>query len=711
MAETLRNESVECELRQLVDELAARSMSDLQVDAAEARIICERFAMLPRLAAEADLGELSELGQSLLKVLEGADVTRFVPSLRDAVTQMQERVEAVFQEHKAPADTRAVDRIEGIATDEDMSLADPSLVADFVVESREHLVAAEEQALALEKVPDDAEAINALFRAFHSIKGLAAFLGFDRVYRFAHEVETLLDYARNREIVVTSSVVDVILASADFLSRCMDAIQGGDLSTVPSIEQPLVERIRKTIEEGTKPPESCVIASEAAPAIETTPVPQLLEIEKIEQAEVAPVQSAAKSERPAQIAVKAPQARSEAIEISAPPAEAKAQGAERYSIRVETTKLDYLMDMVGELVIAQSLVRTEILDQANPNSNLTRSITQLTQITSDVQRTTLSMRMIPIGQLMRRTARIVRDLARKFGKQVEVSLEGEDTEVDKTIAEELADPLMHIVRNAIDHGIESPEQRLAAGKNPLARICLSASHEGSQIVVQVSDDGKGLDRSKILKKARERNLVSDVQLTDADIVELIFSPGFSTADQVTDVSGRGVGMDVVRRHVEKLRGRVDVESRPGAGTRFMIRLPLTRAIIDGLVVKVGDSRYVIPLSSVREIFRPVESSVSTVQAKGELVLLHDRLLPIVRLHREFSIASAVTDPCAAVLIVAESEGRQFCLMVDDLIGKQEVVVKNLGCFLESTPGVSGGTILGDGRVGLILDVQRIEVRA
>jgi two-component system chemotaxis sensor kinase CheA len=270
---------------------------------------------------------------------------------------------------------------------------------------------------------------------------------------------------------------------------------------------------------------------------------------------------------------------------------------------------------------------------------------------------------------------------------------------------------MHIVRNAIDHGIESPDERAAAGKTPVAKICLSASHDGSQIVVEVSDDGRGLDSAKILKKARERHLVGDAQLSDADIVELIFKPGFSTADTVTTVSGRGVGMDVVRRQVEKLRGRVDVESKPGSGTKFTIRLPLTRAIIDGLVVKVGCSRYVIPMSCVREIFRPAESAVSTIHAKGELVLLHDRLLPLLRLHREFAIPSDIVDPWNAVLIVAESEGRRFCLMVDELMGKQEVVVKSLGNYLKNSRGISGGTILGDGRVGLILDVQQMEVRA
>ena len=390
------------------------------------------------------------------------------------------------------------------------------------------------------------------------------------------------------------------------------------------------------------------------------------------------------------------------------PSGGKEQGSERYSIRVETSKLDYLMDMVGELVIAESLVRTEA---EGANAKLVRNIAHLTQITGEVQRTTFRMRMIPIGQLLRRTARIVRDLSRKCGKQVEVEFAGEDTEVDKTIAEEMADPLMHIVRNAIDHGIESPEERAAAGKDPVAKICLSAAHDGSQIVVEVSDDGRGLDRAKILKKAREKNFVTDAILSDKDIVELIFKPGFSTAAAVTTVSGRGVGMDVVRRQVEKLRGRVDVESKLGCGARFTIRLPLTRAIIDGLVVKVGASRYVIPMGSVREIFRPDESAVSTVQSKGELVLLHDRLLPIIRLHREFLVPTDVANPWEAVLIVAESEGRTFCLMVDELVGKQELVVKSLGHLLKGTRGVSGGAILGDGRVGLILDVQQIEVRA
>jgi two-component system chemotaxis sensor kinase CheA len=698
MAQSIKNESLACELQQLLDELAARSMSDLQVGDAEAQSIRERFVILTCLADEGGLHEAAVLGESLEKKLAGCDAARFLPCLRDAVTQMQERMEVAPSEPETPAEV----------------VGDPELIADFIVESHEHLVASEAMALALEKDPENLESINALFRAFHSIKGLAAFLEFDRVYRFSHEVETLLDYARNRELVVTPAIIDILLAAADFLSQCLDAIQAGKLAAVPPTEQPLVERIRKTIEQCAKPAADSAIEIQPASQPETAQAKTVIEVarpveettpqEEVRAANPAPVD-------PPKAQIDPPEAQSQAKASADNSSEAsKAQASGQYSIRVETSKLDYLMDMVGELVIAESLVRTEI-EGSQTNSMLLRNIAQLTQITGEVQRTTFRMRMIPIGQLLRRTARIVRDLSRKFAKPVEVEFEGEETEVDKTIAEELADPLMHIVRNALDHGIETAEDRAAAGKPPVAKICLSASHDGSQIVVEVSDDGKGLDREKILRKARERNLVTDAQLSDAEVVELIFKPGFSTADAVTTVSGRGVGMDVVRRQVEKLRGRVDVESKPGCGTKFTIRLPLTRAIIDGLVVKVGASRYVIPMGCVREIFRPAESAVSTVQSKGELVLLHDRLHPILRLHREFSIPTDIVHPWEAVLIVAESEGRRFCLMVDELIGKQEVVVKSLGQFLMSTRGVSGGTILGDGRVGLILDVQQMEVRA
>jgi two-component system chemotaxis sensor kinase CheA len=320
----------------------------------------------------------------------------------------------------------------------------------------------------------------------------------------------------------------------------------------------------------------------------------------------------------------------------------------------------------------------------------------------------MAMRMIPVGHLFRRTARLLRDLSRKAGKLVELETSGDDTELDKSIAEALADPLMHMVRNAVDHGIELPEERVAAGKNPTACVRLSAHHQRAAIVVEISDDGRGLDREKILKKARERRLAGEgTQISESDILHLIFEPGFSTAERVTNISGRGVGMDVVRRQVEKLRGRIDVHSQPGKGATFSLKLPLTLAIIEGLIVTVGNYRYIVPIFSVREMLRPLPGCLSTIPNRGEMALVRGRLLPIVRLHRRFGVEPRSEDPCEGLLVVAECESQQFCMLVDELVGKQEVVIKSLGESLKHIPGIAGGAILGDGRVGLILDMEGI----
>jgi len=375
-------------------------------------------------------------------------------------------------------------------------------------------------------------------------------------------------------------------------------------------------------------------------------------------------------------------------------------------VRVDTAKLDYLVDMVGEMVIAQSLVRHNGTLAATADPILHRDLAQLARITGEVQRTAMAMRMVPIGALFQRTARQIRDLSRKVGKPVELVTRGDDTELDKTIAEELSDPLMHMVRNAIDHGIEASAAREAAGKPAQARITLAAYHQAGQIVIEIADDGRGLDCQKILAKARQKGLVDDgAHLSETEVFRLILEPGFSTAEQVTDISGRGVGMDVVRKQVEKLRGRIEIRSQAGQGTTFLLKLPLTLAIIDGLVVTIGRHRYIVPLFAVREMFRPAAESMFSVQNRQEMAMVRGKLLPMLRLYRRFGLTPRTEDPCQALLIVAETEGQPFCLMVDDLIGKQEVVIKSLGEGLGHVPGVAGGAILGDGRVGLILDMD------
>jgi two-component system, chemotaxis family, sensor kinase CheA len=320
----------------------------------------------------------------------------------------------------------------------------------------------------------------------------------------------------------------------------------------------------------------------------------------------------------------------------------------------------------------------------------------------------MAMRLVPIGPLFRRMARLVRDLSRQFGKHVAMEMVGIEIELDRSIIEELSDPLMHMIRNALDHGIEDPRERERAGKPAEARLLLKAQHQAGQVVIEIADDGRGLDRGKILAKAVERGLISSVEgIPDAEAYSLIFQPGFSTAVQVTSVSGRGVGMDVVRRHIEKLRGRIEIRSTPGKGASFLIKLPLTLAIIDGLVVGVGQERYIVPLFAVREMFRPGDDIVWTVQQRAEMALVRGTLLPVLRLHRAFRLPARSEDPRELILVVAEVEGQRFCLLVDELIGKQEVVIKSLGETFRDVPGVAGGAILGDGRVGLILDLERL----
>jgi two-component system chemotaxis sensor kinase CheA len=374
-------------------------------------------------------------------------------------------------------------------------------------------------------------------------------------------------------------------------------------------------------------------------------------------------------------------------------------------VKVDTAKLDYLVDMVGEMIIAQSMVRHDPDLAIAQNPRLARNLSQLVRITDEVQRTAMSMRMVPIGPLFQKMARLVRDLSRKVGKQVHFESDGEDVELDRNIVEELADPLMHMVRNSIDHGVEPPQERTAAGKPTSARVMLRAFHRSAQIVIEVADDGRGINREKVLAKARSNGLIApNATISDAECLNLIFHPGFSTAEQVSDVSGRGVGMDVVKKHITKLRGSVDIESTPGAGTVFSLRLPLTLAIIDGLVVSVGEKRYIIPLASVKEMLRPTPDMVKTVENRAEVVIVRDRIVPMMRLYERFNTVPKTTDPSEGVLVMADVEGTPFCVMVDELVGKQEVVIKSLGPLFQHVSGLAGGAILGDGQVGLILDL-------
>ena len=604
---------------------------------------------------------------------------------------------------------------------------DSELIHDFLIEAREHLSQIEGQMLALERDPTAIETIHTVFRAFHTIKGLAGFLDFASIQAVAHEIETLLDLARNGKRAVDGPIVDLVLESGDFLQGELNAIEDAlarEAPLTPANNARLVARIRDLIALKPLPPPaySAQLLQAAETAVDAEPCPAnavepVMDVSSAQPFELGwPAAPSAKSDHAPQ---PAPAAMTSAVQQPEAPAsmgsEAKSIPVQRNvsdagSVRVETAKLDHLMNMVGEIVIAQSLIRHNQALASLTDSRLLGDLSQLARVTAEVQRATLSMRMVPVGQLFSRIERVIRDLSRKAGKQIILETSGAETEIDKTVAEELSDPLLHMIRNSVDHGIEAPSERVAAGKHPEARIRLSAFHKGGEIVIAISDDGRGLNAERIRAKAEQRGLVqAGAILAEAEIHNLIFEPGFSTAEQITDISGRGVGMDVVRRNVEKLRGTIETQSALGLGTTFLLKLPLTLAIIDGLVIVLGSEQFIIPISAVREIFRPGVQTLFSVHGREEMVLVRDRLLPVLRLHEQLSVRAGVGtgDPASGLLIVVESSGRHFCIAVDDLVGKQEVVIKSLGGLLENLPALSGCAVLGDGRVGLILDIEGI----
>ncbi|MFA6922200.1 MAG: chemotaxis protein CheW [Gallionella sp.] len=378
------------------------------------------------------------------------------------------------------------------------------------------------------------------------------------------------------------------------------------------------------------------------------------------------------------------------------------------SIRVSVEKVDQMINLVGELVITQSML-AETASHLDPvmHERLINGLAQLERNTRELQESVMSVRMMPINFVFSRFPRLVRDLAGKLDKKVQLKLVGEGTELDKGLIEKISDPLTHLVRNSLDHGVELPEERIAKGKDPQGTITLRAAHQGGNIIIEVSDDGAGLNRERILAKAREKGLPVSDNMSDADVWSLIFAPGFSTAAVVTDVSGRGVGMDVVKKNIEGIGGRVEISSRHGQGSTITIRLPLTLAILDGLSIAVGDQIYIVPLSFISESLQPAACDIRGVSGQGQVVHVRGEYLPLIALHEVFNIKPRVTDPAQGILVLLEAEGKKVALFVDDLVGQHQVVIKSLETNYRKVVGVSGATIMGDGRVAMIMDVSAL----
>jgi two-component system chemotaxis sensor kinase CheA len=627
--------------------------------------------------AQDKTSQATEALQEMLQQ-ENQDTSKLIEIVSQAISTLQKMAEDISS-GKTTCEPDKKDVTENESESEEIVVSDKDDIAfliDFITEAREHIETAEAGLLKLETQPDDAEVINQIFRGFHTIKGLAAFLNIRQIGQLAHSAENLLDLARKGELTLVGENIDIVFETIDMMTKLVADLEESvkDEKPVPvqqNLSQ-LLERLDKSVDG------KALEDSLKSPPVQKTDI----ELDKVLEAKDDP--KSQDTTTPAQVR----------------------SGDEK--IKVSTARLDNLVNMVGELVVAQLMVSEEINNTMAAEHNLCRKIAHQNKIIRELQQLSMSIRMVPIGGVFQKMARLVRDLARKSGKEINFTTSGDETELDRTVVDKIADPLVHMIRNAIDHGIEPPEERQKIGKNPKGNIELRAYHEAGNIVIEMEDDGKGLDKKRILQKAIENGIVTeDQELSKDEILKLIFHAGFSTAQKITNVSGRGVGMDVVKKSVELLHGRIDISTKQGKGTIFTIRMPLTLAIIDGQIIQVGNNRYIIPINSIDRSLKPSKGKLSSVQGRGEMVLVQDKLMPIIRLYRLFGVVPNTEDPTEALLVVVENEDERCCLLVDELLGQQQVVIKSLGDGLGKVKGISGGAIMGDGRISLILDIPNL----
>ncbi|MFH2129498.1 MAG: chemotaxis protein CheA, partial [bacterium] len=543
------------------------------------------------------------------------------------------------------------------------------MISQFVQEAESGFEKTEEVLLILEKFGFDQQLLDNAYRLIHSFKGNCGFMNFKHLELVSHRVETVFDGMKNKEIPTTEENVTVLV-------KVLDVIRG----TVQQIGQkgsPVIEDYQQYL-------------SMMDGIVGVSPVDK-----KVSQIDLL-------EKRPAG---DQPVDRTPVVDISAKSGEEKSAVSKQLQtdIRVNLTKVDKVINLVGELMIVSQMITSNVQQDVDKSG---RSSHQLNNLITELQDVAMSIRMIPLAGTFRKMVRLVRDLSKKSGKQVHFETRGEDTELDKTVVEQISDPLVHLVRNSIDHGIEPPDERAAAGKSKVGKLIIEAKYEGNEVWINIIDDGRGLNREKILAKGIERKLVLEEEAKDwpdEKVYKLIFEPGFSTADKITSVSGRGVGMDVVKRNIEKVKGHVDIKSSPGRGSTLGLRIPLTLAIIDGMLLRVGKSVYTAPLLSIRESIQVQPENITIVQNR-EVVMIREQLVPVYRLHKLHNIEPQHTKLEDAILIVLEHQDDVFGLMVDELLGQYQTVIKGLSEYLGKIPGISGCSILSNGEVSLILDV-------
>ncbi len=558
-------------------------------------------------------------------------------------------------------------------------LISEDMIMQFIADSKDLLETTENNLLKLEKEPDNFDLIATIFGAIHSIKGNSGFMGFEEIQEISMDTEMILDSLRKKELEADPIVVSLLLSNIETLINRVNNI--GIESNPPATE---VKQVQPTPKVSVATPPEKVAAK--VESVQNVPSEKIAPKPIVNQ-NVAP--TIVKEKKDEQNVSK------------------NFQQTQKQDIRVETVKIDKLFDLVGELITIETMVTKNPDLNGLIMPNFVKAANQLNKITRELQEITMSVRMMPLEGLFNKMKRLIRDVSIKLGKKVDLTISGQETEMDKNVIDEISDPLVHILRNSMDHGVETPEVRIASGKSDTGAVHLSARYEGNEILISVKDDGAGINKERVLQKAEEKGLlqVPAEKMTDKEIFTLIFEPGFSTAAQVTDISGRGVGMDVVRKNIEKLRGAIDVESVLHKGTTVTLRIPLTLAIMEALLVNVGVETFALPLMNVSETFRVSSAAVSKTMDGLEMIKVRDEILPVFRIHELYNIKPRFTDLERGIILIVESRSKKFCLFADELIGQQQAVIKGLSEYIGKVPGIIGCMILGDGGIGLILDIE------
>ena len=625
------------------------------------------------------------------------------------------------------------------------------IMEDFLIEAFELIEQIDHDLVELESNPEDLELLNRIFRVAHTVKGSSSFLNFDVLTELTHHMEDVLNKARKGELKIPPDIMDVVLESVDMMKGLLESIRDSGSDSAAGIDiKNICVRLTQISEgeapsaaaeapaaapapEPVKEPEPAVPAEEAAPEVSDAElsklsdseveaeIERLLKVRKAEDQarraskgiapkspeEIAPATSAA----PAPAAKPAP-SRERDADKKVPAASSSSAVAQEQTIRVEVKRLDHLMNLIGELVLGKNRL-LKIYDDVEERyegekflEELNQVVSSLSLVTTDIQLAVMKTRMLPIAKVFNKFPRMIRDLSRDLGKQIDLEISGEETELDKSIVEEIGDPLVHIIRNSCDHGIEDPETRKAMGKPEKGLVQLKAYNEGNHIVVEIVDDGKGLDADMLKSKSIEKGIITEREadaMSEKEAFGLIFRPGFSTAAKVTNVSGRGVGMDVVKTNIEKLNGIIDIESEVGKGTVMKLKIPLTLAIIQSLLVGTQEEFYAIPLASVLETVRVPIDDIYTIDGKNVL-RLRDEVLSLVRLSDVFGVEKVFDGGDHTYVVIIGVAEAKLGIIVDTLVGQEEIVIKSMGDYLQNIPGIAGATIRGDGRVTLIIDV-------